>query len=488
MPIRWRLTIFNALVIGIILVALGFALFFLLRQSLLSSVEDTARNRAIAAARSVANGTAFEKEDGKTVFDNEHVGKLTLDGVFIIVRDAKGNVITQTIKLTPKNEARDRVWRLALRSGKPAHGTVDLSGDSSDYVYAVPVDTGGRTRVVEAGKSYEPAQENIASMAWLLVVGILVAFLLSSGGAYWLARASLSPVEEVNRSAREISGGGLEKRLPVAHPKDEIGRLTITINDMLSRLEEAFARREEALARQRRFAADASHELRTPLTSISGYAKMLDDWGLENSAIAREGVAAIRRESERMRQLVESLLLLTRGDEGMKLALESGDLAAVAKDAADSARAASNGKVDIEGPDTARAASAVFDRERIRQVAAILLDNAVKYTPEGGRAAIETVEAGDRVELRVSDTGVGIPEDRLSRIFERFYRADEARASDGAGLGLSIARQIAHAHGGEIRAHSQPGRGSTFVLSIPRGGPATSPASDTPRTRSRAGS
>jgi two-component system, OmpR family, sensor kinase len=475
-PIRWRLTIFNALVIGVILVALGFALFFLLRETLFSNVEETVRNRAFAAAEAVSSGDAFDEEDGRLVLDQDDMASLTLDGVYIVVRDAQGNVIAQTVSLPARDdETRDRVSSLALEEGKPAYGTVDVFEEAPDYVYAVPVDSDGPSRVVEAGMSYAPAQENVRNIAWVLAGGISVAFLVSVIGAYLLARAALSPVRAVARSAREITEGNLSGRLLVAQPRDEIGSLAITINAMLSDLEEAFTRREEALSRQQRFVADASHELRTPLTSIGGYAGMLEDWGLEDPGTAREGVAAIQRESGRMRLLVESLLALTRGDEGMELELEPNDLVAVAEEAAESARMAANGKVTIDSVLPDEAIRAVFDRQRIGQAVSILLDNAVKYTPEGGRIEIGVRTAAGHAQIRVSDTGVGIAEDELPRIFERFFRADKARTSAGAGLGLSIAQQIVRAHGGEIRVQSQLGKGSTFVISIPHAGVLPSP-------------
>jgi two-component system, OmpR family, sensor kinase len=263
----------------------------------------------------------------------------------------------------------------------------------------------------------------------------------------------------------------LAKRLPVANPKDEIGRLAITINALLARLEAAFSRREEALSRQRRFAADASHELRTPLTSISGHARMLDEWVLEKDiGTARRSVRMIRGEAERMRGLVESLLTLTRGDEGAPLDVGRHDLATVAKEAVDAASNNADGKLSVELVPPDEEVAATFDRGRILQVAAILLDNAVKYTPKGGIVTVKTSGRDGRVELAVSDTGVGISEDELPLIFERFYRADAARSEEGAGLGLSIARQIAEAHGGAIEVTSKLGAGSEFVLVLPRRG------------------
>ena len=458
MPIRWRLTLFNVLTIGAILIASSLALFFLLRGALYAGLEETVTNRALTAAREVEAGEELDAGDDE----------LTLDGVFILVRDGRGRILTRTAD--PVNDAEDPMWRRALESGRPEGGAARLSGDRPDFVYAVPVspDRGG-ARVVEAGRSYGTVQQTLDTLAGLLVSIVVAALLLSAAGAYLLARAALSPVEAVVGSAREITAGGLSQRLPVANPKDEIGRLATTFNSLLSRLEAAFARREEALERQRRFAADASHELRTPLTSISGHARMLDEWALEEDPEqAQRSVAAIRRESARMRALVESLLALTRGDEGPGLNVGRHDLAAVAGEATQAVRSTADGKVSIEFDRRGQRVEAIFDRDLVLQVASILLDNAVKYTPEGGTVAIGTREEDGAAVLEVSDTGVGIPEDRLPLVFERFYRADPSRADGGAGLGLSIARQISVSHGGEIRARSTPDKGSTFTLVLPK--------------------
>ncbi len=459
MPIRWRLTLYIALVIGAILFALGLALYFLSRGVLLSGVEDTARSRATAAARTIESGESLS---------DAYVGQLTLDGVVLFVRDGGGSVLRKVNP--PANGATENViWREAKNSGRPASGMATLSGDDPFYVYAVPVDPqAGPARVVEAAAPYEFAQHALEVFETVLVAGIGAAFLLSIGGAYFLAGAALRPVEVVANAAREMGEGDLSKRLPVANPGDEVGRLAITINGLLSRLEAAFARREEALERQRRFAADASHELRTPLTTISGHARMLDEWALEEDPKrAKRSVGAIRAAAGRMRGLIESLLILTRGDESSDLEVGRHDLAAVAEEAAQAARTASDGKVSVEYVRPQRAVEATFDRDRIFQVASILLDNAVKYTPEGGSVLIRVEKEDVGAALEVSDTGVGIPEDELPLIFERFHRTDYSRTDGGVGLGLSIARQIAESHGGEIRARSTPGEGSTFTLVLP---------------------
>jgi two-component system OmpR family sensor kinase len=457
LPIRWRLTLFNALIIGVILLALGLSLFLLLRQALLSGVEDTVRARAFAAARALESGEDPLRDDAE---------QLTADGVFLVVRDTGGRILDRTTNFSTGEESSDPVWERALASGKPVGGTAELSSEEPDYVYGVPVNPpSGSARVVEAGKSYDSVEDTLEAFTTVLVVGGLLAFALSVGGAYLLAQAALSPVEAVVSSARQMTEGDLSRRLPVSHPKDEIGRLTTTINGLLARLEAAFARREEALSRQRRFAADASHELRTPLTSIAGYAQMLEEWGLNDPQTAREGVAAIRQESERMQRLVEGLLALTRGDEGAPLEIEDHDLATVAEEAT---RTAANEKTAVEYLPPKQPVNASFDRNRIRQVASILLDNAVKYTPDGGRVTVTVRDKNGWAALEVSDTGIGISEDQLPLIFERFHRVDPSRTTAGAGLGLSIARQIAEAHGGRIEVESMPGEGSTFTLLLPK--------------------
>lgn len=466
MPIRWRLTVYNALSIGLILVALGLSLFLLLREAVLSEVENGVRDRALAAARTVESGGELAVGEAE---------RLSLGDEFVVVRDGRGGILDPLwLRDVPREEIEDPLWSRALETGEPVGGEADYSPTAPDYVYAVPVDPPqGPARVVEAGRSYESVADILGASAALLTGAVIIALVLSVGGAYLLALAALAPVDAVVRSARRIGASDLSKRLPVAHPGDEIGRLTTTINDLLARLEAAFSRREEVLARQRRFAADASHELKTPLTSITGYARILKDWGFEDPGTARKGATRILTESERMRGLVEDLLFLARGDdEDASLDLEPNDLGAVAADAVEAARAAAGGKVVIEHLPPKEPVEAVFDEARIRQATAILLDNAVKYTPQGGVVAASVGREGDWVRLEVSDTGVGIPPEDLPRVFERFYRADPARAPGGAGLGLSIARQIARAHGGEIEARSKPGKGSAFVLRIPKRGPA----------------
>jgi signal transduction histidine kinase len=567
LPIRWRLTLLNALIIGFILLTLAASTTWLWRADLIAKVMNTTERQGEATAEGL--------EDGEDLLgaDQDELETLTEDGtVVIVLRNAQGEVLGQEPKPPEKpdfkktGEIDDPVWKEVLKSGQPDHGTAKRSSEGSDYnVYAMRVkpdptfdvvlqsagdkkdqvtkvvrkathrkdlkswekakalvdeapklDTKDATikaglstdaannlkakleeagakvelpptitssaRVVEAGKRYPSVRGILEDFAPVLATVGLLGFVLLVGGAYLLTRAALSPVEAVVRAAGEMSEGDLSRRLPVANPKDEIGRLTTTINALLARLEVAFTRLEETLSRQRRFAADASHELRTPLTSISGHARMLDEWALHgDEQTARQSVGTIRREAGRMRGLVESLLTLTRGDEGAPMEVGRYDLSALGKEATETARAAAEGRVSVEFVSNEHEVTAAFDRERVLQVASILLDNAVKYTPEGGSVQVRVEEKDGGAALAVSDTGVGISEEQLPLVFDRFYRADAARTEEGVGLGLSIARQIAEAHGGTIEAMSKLGVGSTFVLLLPRQKPG--PSQEGPRTQ-----
>ncbi|MGH2531688.1 MAG: sensor histidine kinase [Thermomicrobiales bacterium] len=463
LPIRWRLTIFYAVTIMVI-AGLLFASFTIAAiMSVRSNVEDPTRNRAREAALMIESGV---------ILDDQAIAHLSTDGVFLIVRDGDGRVLAQTSTVAGELAGADTdIWRQALESGESTGGGVgfmSVNDERDAYLYAVPANPpGSPTQVVVAGKSHEDVPDTLFYLSLATVgAGGVVGF-LAIVGSYFLARTAFAPVNAIVRAARAITDGDLSQRLPVKRPRDELGRLATTFNDLLARLEVAFRQRDETLAQQRRFAADASHELRTPLTSIQGYARMLRQWGLDDPATARESVEAIEREAARMTELVESLLRLARGDEGAPLDPAPHDLGDVAAAAVEATRAAGGGKVGVLYQPPLAPVVATFDRDRVRQATGILLDNAVKYTPEGGTVTVAVRANGQAVELAVADNGVGIAAEHLPHIFDRFYRIDEARATGGAGLGLAIARQIAEQHGGTIEVASEVGRGSTFMLKIP---------------------
>jgi heavy metal sensor kinase len=286
--------------------------------------------------------------------------------------------------------------------------------------------------------------------------------LLSGGLGYVLARKALAPMERLRRSTEEITADRLDRRLPVANAQDELGRLTQTFNAMIGRLERSFAE-------IRRFTADASHELRTPLTAIRTEAEvaLAKPLGLTEH---QQLLGSILEECDRLTRLTDQLLALAREDaRAARQAQEPVNFAAVVEDVVETMRPLADAKglrlcVQADGAAWVRG-----DAARLREVLFNLLDNGIKYTPEGGEIEVRVSRNGREVLVAVRDTGIGIPAEHLPHVFDRFYRVDKARsrAEGGTGLGLSIAQSIVVAHAGRIDLASTPGQGTTCTVRLP---------------------
>jgi two-component system OmpR family sensor kinase len=304
----------------------------------------------------------------------------------------------------------------------------------------------------------------------LLVEGIVVGgvLIVLTALGWWIVGLGLRPLERMGRTARAIAAGDLSHRVSPATPRTEVGRLGLALNSMLGQIERAFAEREASENRLRRFLADASHELRTPLASIRGYAELVRMGAARDEAGAEKAMSRIEQEATRMGVLVEDLLLLARLDEVRDTVHEPVDLAALARDAADDARASAPERVfEVDVPDDG--AAVMGDADQLRQVLANLTRNALVHTPAGTRVEIGVRRAGERVELDVRDHGPGLPTDEGDALFERFWRSDpgRGRGAGGAGLGLAIVHAIVTAHGGEVHAANAPGGGARFTVALP---------------------
>ncbi len=295
-------------------------------------------------------------------------------------------------------------------------------------------------------------------MAILALVAMLVMVVLMQTSMVWV----LGLVRDLRKAADSIDAGRLDERLPVG-AENEIGELANSLNRLIERLQ----RRSEA---QGRFVADASHELATPVAGIRGYTSILRAWGAEDPTVREEAIDAIDRESKRMSRLTSDLLNLLHADEGLRLKSEKFDLNALARERlATVASRYLDKDLEFVGPDQ-EPFVLVGDPGRVEDVIAILLDNAAKYTPEGGRVSLQTQRRRDTAAIIISDTGKGIPAEELPRIFDRFFRSERARAGGeaGFGLGLAIADSIIKSMGGTITAESIVGEGTTFTIVLPR--------------------
>jgi two-component system OmpR family sensor kinase len=329
-------------------------------------------------------------------------------------------------------------------------------------------------------------QAAIARLVWIeAIVGLIVLTVLGAAG-YVLVRNSLRPLAEVESTARAIAAGDLSRRVPEGNDRTEVGRLSTSLNGMLSRIESAFraqqASEEQARGsehRMRRFVADASHELRTPLTSIRGFAELYRQGAVRSEEDVRRLMERIEAEGARMGLLVEDLLLLARLDQQRPLTFGPVDLAGIAGDAVHDAKAVQPDRPIVLHLDESLTDVPVVrgDEGRLRQVVGNLVTNALTHTPAGTRVTVTVAQAPDDADvlvLRVADEGPGMDPADAERAFERFYRADASRtrAAGGTGLGLAIVSSLVAAHGGSVSLETAPGKGVAVTVRLPRSGPA----------------
>jgi heavy metal sensor kinase len=315
--------------------------------------------------------------------------------------------------------------------------------------------------IVYVAESLTLVQQTLAAFGVFLLICFAVAAVAVVVAGAWLTRTAVAPINEIARAAREIGGDDLAKRLNWQDRRDELGVLAATFDEMLGRLEGAFAR-------ERRFIADASHELKTPLTVINGNAQMLQRWADRDPAVRAEAVETIRAESASMARVINAMLTLAKTDDADALAMESVDMAAVVQDVATAMRPAAERKGLALTVQCADGSLVRGEPGLLRQLITNLTENAIKFTESGG-VTLRVDRDKSRVRIAVSDSGRGIPPDALPHIFERFYRADPARSRnvEGTGLGLAVVRNIVRVHRGDVRAQPADGGGTTFLITMP---------------------
>lgn len=278
---------------------------------------------------------------------------------------------------------------------------------------------------------------------------------------YRLNKTVLKPIADMTQAAETLSANNLSNRINIAGTKNELKDLAAVINSMLDRIEHSYNS-------QKQFVSDASHELRTPIAVIQGYASMLERWGKTDKEVLDEGITAIAQETASMKELVERLLFLARHDKKtLMLEMEVFDPAEIMSAVHRDAKLLSTVHTFELAP--LQHSSIRGDKGMLKQLMRILVDNAIKYTPTGGKVTLGLANSDKDCILSVSDTGQGMSAEELPRIFDRFYRSDKARKvqSSGHGLGLSIARIIVVAHGGRMTVRSKEGEGTTFLVRLP---------------------
>jgi heavy metal sensor kinase len=455
--VRTKLTLWYAGVLALSLLAFAFLIYYAAAAIFYERQDESLRS----TAQTVASAYTEEFEEAHSISKAGQVvlAELVFPNRYVQVADTNGLPIATSRNLSGAH--------LQLPSSTLA--------EAKKKSFSVVTVNGLRIAVVPLSADRELGYASVAEPLSVIEVGLarlrrdffagvpLVLFFASLGG-HFLARKSLLPITSMNNQTKRISAQSLSSRLDVANPRDELGGLAVTINDLLSRLESSFKL-------QQQFIADASHELRTPLAVLRGETEV----ALTKPRTIEEyqdSLSLIKDEAERLSRIVEDLFILARQpvDAPVTLVREAVSLNDAVKDCARAAQVLAVRKgVRLETRNKSEPIVLNGDEELIKRMILNLLDNAVKYTPEHGEICVALAHQNGNAEILVRDTGIGIPKSAQQQVFDRFYRVDKtrSRALGGAGLGLSIVAWIVEAHGGSIKIDSAPGRGSKFTVLLP---------------------
>lgn len=448
--IRARLTCWFASCLAVALIVFTLAAIVLMRRSIYITVDEQLRDE-MGAVKELIRGT-----DPSVLPEQVRAhAELQAGSSLLQVSDANGDFLYRSPRLQELG--------LPVQLRKTKQFQVIWFGRTPLQLQSAEVKSGGNTFTIQVGQDMDDYFEATAKYELLLLIGIPVLLIGAIASGYWVSRRALAPVDEITRAAQNISPRDLTARVSVPETGDELHRLAQTLNAMLQRIEGSFRRITQ-------FTADASHDLRTPVALIRTRAELT----LRRPRGEREYQEALQEileESERITGLIENLMTLARTDVGTEmLHFKTVNICEVAQLASAQGRTLADARRlnwSQTIPDSPLWVSA--DEQSLGRVLLILIDNAIKYTPPSGSVCLRVSKENGHACVEIRDSGIGIAEVDLSRVFERFYRADSARSrdSDGAGLGLSIGQWIAKAHGGKILVESALNSGSSFQLKLP---------------------
>ena len=457
---RFRLTLWYLLFFSLL-----FVLFSLFLHGVLSHALERRLDEALAVE---ANTTAamlqdeFEEMKGDVpAASSDAVSGMRLHGSLVAV--LSGNRVLAASTPLPQPQVDFIAARAAFDPAADLTVAVPQVAPNGARAAVHHIAVGGRDYQVVALQSRDELVEDLAVLRRVTFLALPLVIALAGFGGYWLASRSLAPLGWMAEQAHRITGSNLNTRLEIGNAADELAVLSASFNQLLSRLDLSF----ESM---RRFVADASHELRTPLSIIRGEADVALSHD-RSAAEYRESLAIILDESRRLSRLVDDLLNLARADAGrLKLQSEEfylNDLLAECCRSAQSLAAARGIALECHSAEDARFRG---DEELLRRLVMNLLDNAIRYTPPGGKITATLEVELSEVRIGIADNGTGIAPDAAPPVFERFYRADTARSRQGGGfgLGLAIVKWIAESHRGEVALATTPGAGSTFTVTLPR--------------------
>ncbi|WP_010195098.1 HAMP domain-containing sensor histidine kinase [Bacillus sp. m3-13] len=449
MKIKSKILLFSTVWLVIMLLLVNGAIYFLFQKNIL----DNDLNRVKDHAESVTAAVNRAISENETDFSSLLNAYLPPNGMIRIVTEDNTSVA---------NSAKEYDLRLIPTKFQNQQFSTVRTLEGTPYaVVSYPlIWTDGNIVMLEVTEKLEDSKRTIDT---LLIVLLLASVFLLIPALFFgnvLSRIILTPIQAMTKTMKQIQQTGDYQKLQLqGNSKDELYTMGHTFNQMIDILEGNYQK-------QQQFVSDASHELKTPLTVIESYASMLKRWGMNKPELLEESVDAIYSESIRMKEMTEQMLQLANADNDMVLKKESVDLHSLCKQAAHNMEV-SFGR-DILINDRGLSSSVFADTNKIKQLVYILLDNARKYSE--AEIVVELDEMAGNCYFSICDKGMGIPKDDLDKVFDRFYRVDKARnrESGGAGLGLSIAKQIVDAHQGTIDFVSEEGKGTTVKVMLPR--------------------
>jgi heavy metal sensor kinase len=493
--IKFRFTLWYLLVLTILLILLGTGIYLNLARTLNDDLNNTlkARVEQLSSFRGIVgriDRDRFEENIGEIIefyfYSDNKLDHISPGNIALSISDETikkviaGEKILTTIETSGGKRLRvfgtpyllrppppmqepprqDDRMRKRPRDEHRRQGDMRRNHPSLKHRRADFPGQGSHPAALFVARDTESIVNAMDGLLWTLLIAIPITLLIAGGGGIFLAGRSLAPVDQITRAAREIEESDLSKRIDV-HTKDELGGLAKTLNQMIERLERAFKR-------QKQFTGDASHELRAPLAVIEAEAT-LSLQKERNADEYKRSIGTVAAEAQHMSNIIDQLLNLARADAGGEtLPFKQVELEGLLRNLCSSGESKCGDKgIDLQ-LNILNDASVSGDEAMLKRLFSNVLDNAIKYTPEGGKITVLLCREGKDAVIHITDTGIGIPKPDLPHIFDRFYRVDKARsrAEGGSGLGLSICKQITEVHGGSISAESEVGRGSTFTVKL----------------------
>jgi heavy metal sensor kinase len=460
MTFRLRLTLwYSALVMSIITI-FGISVYLILQRTMRTQVDNNL-TQVVNEVEQSMSGFVFVVDGVPSTFTlTMPLNTVRTPGTFVqLWRADQDYLLSRSVNASFLTQALDKS---ALEGDQETWSEVRLQGTNL-RVLTRPFKTedGYTVAYIQAATSLETVEDATTQLFKIMILGSGVALFLAVLLGDWLARRALRPVRQITSTAEQIiKAEDLASRIPSHGPADEIGYLITTLNEMISRLEKLFTA-------QQRFVADVSHELRTPITAIISHLDLLERYIIKSGD--DPSLKAIKSETQRMSRLVGDLLMLAQADFGHLPLIESDvHLDTLLLEVFNEAIVLSKGEQNI----VLREIDQVVvrgDSDRLKQVLLNLVTNALKYTPSGGTISLSLSKHKQQAQIKVQDTGIGIPAEDLPHIFDRFYRVDKARARalGGSGLGLAIVKWITEAHHGQIAVESVLEKGTIFTLTLP---------------------